>query len=291
MKNILNKHLNLVTGLFIITLVLFGFYKNGIFLYSKNYISTIEMFKPLLIVFMSISGGIVGSFIREWKKNKKLNLEYIDNLKAIIIENAIVACTLPISTSPLIVFLLVMLVNIFVKRSKLNHIAISFIVISVIDRLIGEYSFLNIYEASTTLNYNRLDLFLGLGSGGIASTSNILILFALLVLCFNKLYKRDIALFSILTFVIITLGITIISNNYSGFFKTIFAPNILFSLVFIAPITNPSCYTNKGQILSGIIIGIMTIVLSIFVPYESVFIAILFVSLIKNIIDRIFVLI
>lgn len=291
MKNILSKNLNLIMGISLTLLVIFGFYKNGIFLYLKNYVSFIEMLKPLLIVFMSISGSIVGSFIREWKKNKKLKLDYLYNLKTIIIESVILACTLSINTSPIIVFVILVLVNILVKKSKLNHIAFSFIILSIINKLIDEYSFLNIYELTTTLNYNRLDLFLGLGSGGIASTNILLVMLSLLFLSFNKLYKRDIAIFSILTFATITLIIAIITNNYSGLFKTLFGPNILFTMIFIAPITKSSCYTNKGQILSGIIVGVLTVIISLYLPYESVFIAILFVSLIKDIIDRIFVII
>ena len=71
MKTVLNKKLNLIMAISIFLLVLFGFYKNGISLYQKDYISFFEMFKPLIIVLMSISGSIIGSFIRERKKSKK----------------------------------------------------------------------------------------------------------------------------------------------------------------------------------------------------------------------------
>ena len=129
-----------------------------------------------------------------------------------------------------------------------------------------------------------------MGVGGIASTCIFLIGVSLFILSFNKIYKRDIAISSIIAFISLTLIIAIATNNYSGIFKTLFSHSILFSLVFVSPITYCSSYTTKGQVLSGILISIITVVLSYFIPYEAVFVAILLVSLIKNIIDRIFVI-
>ena len=136
MKNILNKHLNKITCVFIALLVLFGFYKNGISLYIKNYITLLEMFKPLLLVFISISGAVIGSFIGEKRKHKKIKLNYLDNLKSTIIESAIFACVLPINTSPIILFVLTLIIYMLFYKIKINKIAISFIVISIINRLL-----------------------------------------------------------------------------------------------------------------------------------------------------------
>ena len=290
MKSLLNKSLNNITTISLILLILFGFYKNGIFLYTKNYVTFLEMFKPLLLIFMSISGSVLGSFIHEHKKQKGIKLEYIDVLKTDIIESTILACVLPISTSPIILFIVVLIMYLIKDKYKFNYLALLFVIISLINRLLGTNVYENVYELSTVLNYNRIDLFFGLGSGGIASTSIVLIIGALIALSFNKLYKKEVAISSILTFIVITLLLSVIGNNYSGIFKTLFSHNILFALVFVAPITLYSCYTTKGQVLSGIIIGISTIVLSYYIPYESVFVSIFLVSLIKNIIDRIFVI-
>ena len=48
-----------------------------------------------------------------------------------------------------------------------------------------------------------LDFFLGLGSGGICSTSILLTTIALLVLSFNKLYKKEIPIAAIIIFIVI----------------------------------------------------------------------------------------
>ena len=290
MKNVLNKHLNFVMCSALTLLILFGFYKNGIFLYTKKYITFIQMFRPLLIVLMSIAGAVIGSFICERRKYKKINLDYFDTLKQTIIESAILACMLPINTSPLILFVITLVAYIPNNKISISRVALLFLIISALNRLLGINIYENAYELSTELNYNRLDLFIGLGSGGIASTNVFLILLSLTFLSLNKLYKKDIAIFSIITFTLLTLGIAIITNNYTGIFKMLFSYNIMFALVFVAPNTISSCYTIKGQILSSIIIGILTVILSYYIPYEAVFVAVLFISLIKNIIDRVYVI-
>lgn len=289
MKRLLNKNLNLIVCMNLILLIIFGFYKNGIFLYQKGLISLFEMFKPLLLILICISGASLGSFINEWRRQKKLNLDYLERLKSIIIESVILSCTLPLSTSPLILFIIVLCFYTVFGTIKANKIALLFLVVTIINRLIGINNFENVYELSTELNYNALDLFLGMGVGGIASTSIILTIISLLMLSFNRLYKKNIAFSSIVTFVMFTLIIAIFKNTYAGLLTTIFTHNILFAFVFALPDMQSSCYTTKGQILSGIIIGILTTIISYFLPYEGVFIAILFVSLIKNILDRIFV--
>lgn len=291
MKNVLNKKLNLVIITCLSLLVLFGFYKNGVFLYQKKLISFVEMFRPILIVCMSISGCVLGSFLHERKKNKAIKLEFLEKLKSNIIEAILIACVLPLSTSPLLLFLLILCFYFIFDKTNFNHITLMIIITGIINVLLGINTFENVYESTFDLHYNSLDLFLGMGVGGISSTSIFIILISLFILTFNKIYKKNVAIASIMTFTILTLLIAIITNNYTHIFKTLFSHNILFSLVFISTDIKSSCYTDKGQKLFGIIISILTVVLSYIIPDFAVFVAILFTSLIKNVLDRIFVII
>ena len=54
------KKLSLIYIISLFPLILFGFYKNGISLYIKNYVSLFGMFKPLIIILL---GFIIGSLV------------------------------------------------------------------------------------------------------------------------------------------------------------------------------------------------------------------------------------
>ena len=170
-------------------LVIYGLFKNGIFLYKKDLVNFIMMFKPILILLMSVSGAFIGGFLREYKRQGKISFKMINRTKTNVIEAILVACILPIKSSPLVVFGISFLVSLFLSTVKFNRIALMYLFIEGINVLFKLNVFENVYEASTVLNYDALDLFWGLGVGGINSTSILFILLGLVFLCFNKLYK------------------------------------------------------------------------------------------------------
>lgn len=290
MKKMITSKLNLLNVLMLIPLIIFGFYKNGISLYLKNYVGVIEALKPIILIFMSISGCFLGSIIKEKRKNGKITLAYVTKCKEELIESIIFACILPIKSSPVIVFLINILVFRFIDTKKINRPAFMYLIVSIINRFLGLNIFNNAYELSNTLNYNNVDLFLGYGAGGICSTNIFIILISLLALSFNKLYKRDISLSAVLTFTVLILLHKIIGVAYTEIFSALFSYNILFAFVFMAPNLHTSAYTVKGQVLSGILIACLTFALSFITPYNSAIIAILCISFISSVIDRIYVI-
>lgn len=290
MKKVLTRRLNLIYFVTLLPLILFGLYKNGIDLYIKNYVNFTQAFKPFILIFISVSGAFIGSIIKERKTNKKIDLTYITKCKRELIESALFACILPIKSSPIIVFLISFLTFYLIKRDKINKPAFMYIIISVINRLLSLNIFLNAYELSNTLNYNSLDLFFGLGAGGICSTNILIISMSLLILSFNELYKRDISYSALLTYFIIVSGYKMMSGAYTEIFTMLFSYNTIFAFVYIAPIISSSAYTNKGQVLSGILIALITFALSFITPYTSSLVAIFIISLISNILDRIYII-
>lgn len=271
-------------------LIIFGLFKNGILLYNKNLVNFITMLKPLLILLMSISGAFVGSILREYKKTRKFNLKMINKTKTNVIEALLVACILPLKSSPLVVFGVTFLMSLFLNKLKFNRIAFMYIVIESINVLFKLNVFENIYESSTILNYDGLDLFFGMGVGGIFSSSILLIAIGLIFLCFNKLYKREIVFSSLLVFLILGIIPLMINGDYNSICPYIFGYNILFILVFILPNLYSSSYTLKGQIASGILVGILTYTLSFITPYTACILAVLIVSVLSGVIDRLFVI-
>lgn len=164
-----------------------------------------------------------------------------------------------------------------------------YIIIEGINVLLKLNVFANVYELNTVLNYDGLDLLWGLGSGGIFSTSILFVLIGFIFLCFNKLYKKEMVISSLVIFLILGVVPFMFKGDYNSIFPYIFGYNILFVLVFILPNLYSSSYTVKGQVLSGFLAGILTYALSFLTPYTAAILAVLIVSIISGIIDRIFI--
>jgi len=282
--------LNLTTLITLIPLILFGFYKHGIYLYKKEYIDLFGALKPLIIITLSVVGALLADVIKEFKTNRQIDFSILSKSRTSIIESIILAMVLPIKSSPVIVFIIVTLVNLFLDKIKINKIALMYLLLALINSLLGLNTFQNTYELTNSLNYDGFDLFLGFGSGGICATSILLITASIIILSFNKLYKRDLVVSSIIVFILLGTIPYMISEEYSEILKFIFGYNILFSFVYIAPNLLYSTYTLKGQILSGIVLAFLTYFLTFVTPYNAVFISIIIVSLLSGIFDRIFVI-
>ena len=259
-KKSLNTRFYLMYGIALLPLILYGLYKNGIELYQKGLVDILNMLKPFIMLFISIAGSLLGGILREASKTKKFDFSILNKCKTDIIEAILVVSILPIKTSPIIIFLTTLIFSLVLNRIKINRIALMYIIIESINVLCGLNSFNNAYETNTILNYDGLDLFWGLGKGGIFSTSILFITTGLIFLSFNKLYKRELVYSSIGSFLTLSLIYYTIKSAYTEILPYIFGYNILFILVFIAPNLYSSSYTVKGQIVSGFLIGILTFI-------------------------------
>lgn len=273
----------------LIPLIIFGIYKNGVYLYNRGYVAILGLFRPIIIILISIAGALIGTFISEYKKSKKINLSFIKDRADVLIESIILSMLLPLKSSPIVVFVITLVFSLLPKNIKLNRVALMFLVITLVNQFLGLNDFQNIYQSSTSLNYDGFDLFLGLGAGGMCSTSILLIVLSLIYLSINKLYKRDLVYSSLLTYAMLCIIPNMINGNYNSILDILFSYNIIFVLVFVSPNLYSSSYTMKGQILSGIIISSLTYFLILYIPYSSVFVSILLVNLLTGIFDKVFV--
>lgn len=289
-KKGISQRLYFTTFLCLIPLILFGLYKNGLQLYKKDLITPILMLKPLIIIAMSLAGSFIGTIIREFKNKNKDIHKILNNNKIIFLESIIIALLMPINSSPIFLFIAMIIMSLFFRRFELNRIALFYIGLEVINKIFGMNSFENLYEVSSMVKYNTIDMFLGFASGGICSTSVLLILIALFVLMNNKIYKREIPVSSIITYVILVSVFNMIKGDYVNILPTIFSYNVLFIYVFVAPNLYSSSYTEKGKVLSGVVIGVLTFILSFFTYYGSAIIACFIVSILRNILDKPFIL-
>lgn len=275
----------------LLPLIIFGIYKNGISLYMKGYVGIIGALKPLIIVLMCVSGTFLGTMLRAKKKDKSRNLGRLltKNWLQNLIESMIMALAMPIGASPIIVFVIVLAGNFLLNNAKFNKVALIYLIILVFNDLVGCAIFENAYELDNTLNYNGIDLLVGFGLGGMCSTSSLLVGIALLILSFDKFYKREIVLSAIITFLVLGTVPAMINSEYAEILPLVLGFNIMYFFTFCLPDFYSTPYTVKGQILSGIFTGVLAYFLAGALSYYAAPLSILMANLFKGIFDRIFI--
>ena len=273
----------------LIPLIFYGFYKNGISLYIKGYVGIFGMLKPLLFI---IIGGLIGIIINIIynKRILKNDNNIIDSIFSSfhMIYGILIACISSINTNIILfttVTFIVLFVSKFIKDNKINVVALASLIIFFIMNIFGEFSFLNIYEASNNFKMNTIDYLFGKGSGGIFTTNILLLIISFIILYCSKVYKRNIPIYSFIVFLILCVIYCIINNDIVNILNMLFTNGILFSFIFIATETTSSSYTKSGQIVYGIVVGIFTFLLYLIQPALSSFGAILIASILNSLID------
>ena len=282
------KRITLTYIISLLPLILFGFYKNGISLYIKKYINILEMFKPLVIILLGFLIGAIVNVIYEKKINKNK-----DNIKDIIfsslhpIYGILIGCISSINTNIILfslVTFIILLISKFTKNTKINYITLTSLIIFFIMNIFGKFSFLNAYEVSNNFNMNTIDYLFGKGNGGIVTTNILLLIISYIILYNSNIYKRNIPIYSFISFLLLTIIYCFIKNDIGNIMNMLFTNGILFSFVYIASEPNSSSYTRLGSTIYGIIVGVLSFIFYLINPALSslggIFIASIFNSLI-----------
>lgn len=271
--------------IFLLPLIIYGFYKNGIYLYQNNYINMIQIFKPLAFI---LSGALIGALVNYLydliKRNKKKKI--IDSLfSTFYIEYGIVlGCLMSINTN-ILIFILVTFILLMLSRfikQRINYIALIFIIIYAISYFTGGFSYANIYETGK-FSLDLADYIIGRGIGGIATTHILFVIIAIFGLFITSNSKTTITVSGLITLLILFVVYGIVSNESM---YLIFSNSYIFILTFVATDSISSCYTKNGMTIYGILIGLLTFGLYFVNPIIAPFIAIAIVSLFNNLIDR-----
>lgn len=320
-----NKTSNIMLNLFIalLPIIVFSFYKNGIVPYINNATDLYGMFRPLILV----SVGIISSFIIETlydiiflKKRKKDLSDYIKNSYSIF-PGLFLSLVLPINT-PISVLIIGCFIAVILGKmiyggfgnNIFNPALIgTLFVITMYGSLIASNGgYLNNYEkytiSSATPLTNQslisgigtydtlvkpygslLNFFTGMIPGSVGETSALLCLVAFIYLAFKKVIKYKIPLFYIGTVFIMTYIIG--SLNGLGIWYPLFqilSGGLFFGAIFMAtdPVTSPT--TSFGQIIEGIMLGILTVIFRYLTSApEGVMTSILTLNMLVFIIDKI----
>jgi len=281
--------ISLVLMISLIPLIIGGFYKHGLKLYQADLVTTYGLFKPLILTISGLLIGILVNLIYLYIiKRKKASL--IDSIFSSFhpIYGLLVASVVSININIwlfITITFVILLLSKFILPGKYNVPALTMVIIVLITQSTGGFSFLNAYETGKVLHLSLVDYLIGMGSGGVNTTYTICLIIGLIVLANQEYYKRAIPLFGAITY-FSCLIIYAIINNLDSAISIFFTNGVLFSLVYLATDCHTSSYTREGKIIFGVIIGLITFGFYFIYPPIAVFAAILFASLMHELIDK-----
>lgn len=252
-------------------LLVFGVYKNGIFLYQYGYITKIEILKPIWFSLFAI----LWTLLEQWVFKRKIEIDF-SYVKAFII-----SLFMPIQI-PFWLYVVLFMVGEVMGRileSKLgvNKICFVYLVLMGGFYLTGGYTFFNLAEASGEFVFNKVDYFLGMGVGGVATSNIVIGLIVYVFLSTRRVYKRRIFLISYGAYVVCMVPILLIKGNLE--MEMICSSTVILALILVASETFTSPCTKKGQIIYSLLVGVFSAVFSFLFINEGVFIAIMIVSI------------
>lgn len=257
----------------IIPLLIFGFYKNGIKSYDGIYI-----LHPLMLDLVGFASGVLVSIILEKKKPLTSFYPFYGLLSA----------SLVFPNTSIIVFGLICFISLFIYK-KINKNNVNIVcVIALIVILISNFyetSYLNLVINSNT-NLDGLDYLLGKGSTGLNASCTLLSLASYLYLSTKDFYKREIPLYSFLTYSILMVIYLSFIGDINSLFVRLLSNGTIFSLVFVSTMGTTSSYTKRGRICYALILGILMFILSFSFPSLAVISAIFLVSIMHKYIDK-----
>lgn len=301
-------------------IILFSFYKNGIIPYYHNKISFINMFYPLIFIFIptliTFSLELLFGLLIKKKRGKELT-KYVKESYAIfpgLFLGLVCPITLPISiliVGAIASSILGKLVYGGFGQNIFNPALIGYVVIVFSYSLFfSSNAYLNKYELDTiggatplttlksvdTVSYDTIvkpygslnDFFLGFIPGSVGEVSSILCIVAFVYLALTKTIKWQIPVFYVGTVFVLTLIIGLLSGQ--GIYYPLFhllSGGLLFGAVFMAtdPVTSP--VTKPGMILAGLIMGVLTVHLRFNSSFpEGVATSILTMNMLTFILDR-----
>lgn len=299
----------------LIPIIVFSFYKNGVMPYLKGFANAYEMFYPIIFIAISTLSTLIFETIYQLIFNEDKNIKNIICNSYSYMPGLFLGLILPINTPISIVLVGAFFASIIGKmifggfgKNIFNPALLGkLIVISSYSSIIMQANgYLNPMEVDTISSkvnttiigigtYNDLvapygnlwDFFIGTIPGAIGETSSLLCIVAFIYLTITKTIKWRIPVCYIATVFIMSLIIALC--NDTGIWYPIFqilSGGLMFGAVFMAtdPVTSP--ITKSGQLIYGILLGIVTVVLRHLTPHsEEVLTSILALNLLIPIID------
>ena len=293
----MNSHLkskyanfNIVLMYYVIVsiLTIYATYKNGIMLFNKHLVPFISIFKPINIVLIATFIPLLVNFIyTKYIKKEK----YILKEDYFPIYMSLISLCLPINLDIHLFMLLTLIFSIIrlFYKFDINYYAIIKLLMVLLLILIGKYSYMSLYDLNVETNLTTLDMFLGRGIGGIATSNILLLIICYLILCFNFTYKKEIPIISFVSYLATVIIYSIIfNNNVIVNVKQLISSEFIYAIIVIATMSFYSPVDFKSRVIFAILIGVLSFIFNmIFNIYEGVFVAIIVSNIIILIINKI----
>ncbi len=311
-KNSTNKMMmHLLIAL--IPIVIFSIYKNGYIPYSHGLISFIEIFDPIVKIFIgSLTSFVIESIYALIFRKKN----YLKNSYAFF-PGLFLALILPLHV-PIYVLVIASIVASVSKlvcggfgKNIFNPALFGYLfVVLAFSSVLTTDNYFNAYELDTISkptpltnasmvsgigDYEQLvepygslsDFLIGTIPGSLAETSALLCIVAFIYLTVTGTIKWRIPLVYVTTVFLITFGIGRLLGQgiYYPLFH-LFSGGLMFGAVFMATDPVTSAVTPIGQILQGFLLGIITVIFR-FVGVEGVAYSILIVNAVVFFLDKI----
>lgn len=307
----------------LLPIILFGFYKNGIYPYTMGRATIYGMLFPLIFLSVSTFAGFLFEVLFTrfllHKKGKELKEALRDSFS--IYPGLFLGLILPINTPLSIVIFGSFMATIIGKMiyggfgnnifnpALIGRLFIISIYATTITQMGGCF---NVYELDTISSATPLanasivegigtyesliapygslsDFFFGFIPGTIGETSAFLCIIGFIYLVLTRVIKWKIPIFYIGTVFVMTFIIGRMNGLELWYpLFQIFSGGLMFGAVFMAtdPVTSPT--TSIGQIIYAFFLGILTVVFRYLTPFpEGVLTSILTMNLFVAILDRI----
>lgn len=300
----------------LIPIMLFSIYKNGYIPYKNDLITFGQMFYPLLIVLIATLSTFFFETLYQVLFNKEKKLKEIIGSSYAFMPGIFLGMILPINT-PISIVILGGFVSSIIAKMLFGGFGNNIFNPALVGRLfiISCYAmvitnnggYLNKYELDTissatplsnasivadVSSYEALvepygsltDFFVGTIPGTIGETSALLCLVAFIYLALTKTIKWIIPVLYISTVFVMSL---IIGGSLWFALFSILSGGLMFGAVFMAtdPVTSP--VTKRGQILFGLMLGLLTVTFRHLTPYpEGVLTSILTMNMFVFILDK-----
>jgi Na+-translocating ferredoxin:NAD+ oxidoreductase subunit D len=317
-----NKTKKIMMHLFIalMPLILFSFYKNGILPYQNGYISVLEMLRPILMILVASLTCVVSEIVYFKFIDKKDNIKELIKESYSIFPGLFLALTLPLYT-PFSILIVGSIIATIVGKMIFGGFGNNIFNPALIGRLfvmsaygvviINNGGYFNLQEVDTIStatplanafiqdgigSYETLvkpfgslfNFFVGTVPGSLGETSALFAIIGFIYLAINKVIKVTIPLSYVATVFVMTYLIG--SYNNLGLWFPLFhilSGGLMFGAIFMAtdPVTSPT--TGIGQVLYGIMLGILTVVFRFLTPEpEGVLTSILTMNMFVFLLDK-----
>lgn len=261
---------------FLFLFISYGWYKNAWLPYSNGFYPISHLF--LILMYPVCGFGIGLLFDLVFKNKNPFNNRFYGLLFSLIVPISTNICIFLVSVT-ILLFLNTFLIS--RKDLDLHFIVLGKLLLVGVLYYLQQYNYSNLLEESHLFVYSYIDGIIGNNVSAIFTSSVLITILSLILLCFDMYYKKEIPLYS--------YGVYLLTLVFYGFWKSdmafilnhIFSSTVLFVLVFLAPLSSFSPYSKKRIFFYSVLLGLLILPFSLLTNFfEGVYISTLLVNFI-----------